>query len=211
MVDQEPQAIFEAKFVALKDQIVSQMAITYKDSLEEYAGVVVPIVFNEDYGQSLMLGSDGKWSGRVDMMGYEVAGDLNRLIEEYASITDPTFRAIELSFWNKPDNTEIEEIDSSEEVGIDIRDKLSQLGSQPTLGDFLAAGFTIVKPEDLKLRDFSKPTEEEIAEMNAREAENEAEKQAYLLPNRTRLLEGLINHMETVLNEIKQPQKPTSD
>lgn len=96
--DTEPKNNPEARYFATKDELVKQMAITYQESLQQYSGVVIRILTNEWDGgsQTLMLGSDGKWGGKMDMMGWDIGEnpDTSILIREYAEIKDKEYQAI---------------------------------------------------------------------------------------------------------------------
>ena len=107
--DTEPKLDLETKFVALKGELIKQIGITYQENLQQYAGVVIRVLTNEWDGgsQALMLGSDGKWGGKMDMMGWDIgeSPSTDTLIREYAEIKDEGYQAIRLS-----DDDEAEEV-----------------------------------------------------------------------------------------------------
>lgn len=99
MKDKDPQIDNEQRFIGLQDELIRQMNITYP-SREGYPGVVVRVVSNEGDGrsQALMLGSNGEWGGKFDMMGWPIGKSpgIDCLIDEYAQITDEAFQKIYL-------------------------------------------------------------------------------------------------------------------
>src|SRR3989344_3658955 len=107
--DTEPKVDLETKFVALKGELIKQIGITYQEDLQQYVGVVIRVLTNEWDGgsQALMLGSDGKWGGKMAMMGWDIgeSPSTDTLIREYAEIKDEGYQAIRLS-----DDDEAEEV-----------------------------------------------------------------------------------------------------
>ena len=61
--------------------------------------MVIRVLTNERDGgsQALMLGSDGKWGGKMDMIGYDIdeSPDTDILIREFAAIKDEAYQAIQ--------------------------------------------------------------------------------------------------------------------
>ena len=97
--DIEPKIDLETRFTALKDELVKRIGMTYQEHLQHHSGVVIRVLTNERDGgsQALMLGSDGKWGGKMDMIGYDIgeSPDTDILIREFAAIKDEAYQAIQ--------------------------------------------------------------------------------------------------------------------
>ncbi len=92
MKDKEPKPSQEQRFIFLTEEIVKQL----KNIPTEYKGISATISRKDLEGgtRALYLDSDGKWSGRTQMMGY-LLFDTNSVISEYASINDEDYQNLE--------------------------------------------------------------------------------------------------------------------
>lgn len=99
MKESNPQIDNEQRFIGLQNELIRQINITYPPQ-EDHPGVVIRVVSNEWDGgsQALMLGSDGEWGGKFDMMGWSIGNSprVDLLIRAYAQIKDGTFQEISL-------------------------------------------------------------------------------------------------------------------
>jgi hypothetical protein len=98
MKDKEAQQTQEQRFISLSEEIVMQLR---KTCHPESGGQYVNIIKTETSGgtRALILTSEGSWDGRVQMMGWQIGTnpDIDRVIEEYASVGDENYHALELS------------------------------------------------------------------------------------------------------------------
>lgn len=96
--DNEPKVDNETKFNVVRDELVKQIGITYAERLQQYAGVEIRVISNEWDGgsQALLLGSDGEWSSKLDMMGWDIGEnpDIDTLIRNYAEIKDESYQEL---------------------------------------------------------------------------------------------------------------------
>lgn len=193
MIDQEPTQDLEVRFAGLQHELIAQIGTTYQEDLQKYKGVVVRIVSNEWDGKSeaLLLGSDGKWSGKMDMMGWNIGEkpQLNELLEDYAEIKEPDFQRI------KDEEYKAEMAYShgaSPEVDRIMDMRINKRGANEVK----------LTPEEQTLLDAYHEGRETL------EQEWKVKKQTYVTKNRIRLSEGLFGEMERVLKELSEPQQP---
>ncbi|MFH1970959.1 MAG: hypothetical protein ABIJ05_01050 [Patescibacteria group bacterium] len=94
MKDNEPKLNQTERFISLTEEIVKQL----QNTPTEFKGIVTTITRKDLEGgtRALYLGSDGKWSGRTQMMGYPLS-DTDSVISEYASINDRDYQNLEQS------------------------------------------------------------------------------------------------------------------
>lgn len=94
--DKEQIVNLDEQFAALKKELVQQIMITYHEGVMHYRGIYIRVVSNERDGgdQALLLDSNGIWSGKCGMGGFEMGEDpsTDSLIEEYAEIQDDEYR-----------------------------------------------------------------------------------------------------------------------
>lgn len=94
--DRESQLDIDTRFSVIKDELVRQLGIIYAKSNQQYRGIVASVISSERDNslQSLVLGSDGRWGGRLDMMGVDLGDkpDKDMLIREYAEIKDEGYQ-----------------------------------------------------------------------------------------------------------------------
>lgn len=191
MKDKEPQSDLEVRFGALQGELIAQINTTYQESLQEYKGVVVRVVTNEwDSGsQALLLGSDGKWSGKMDMMGWDIGEpSLDDLLEDYAEIKDPEFDAL------KHEEYEAEETytkSASPEVNRIMDIRIRSRGKEEVH----------LSPGEQSLLDAYHEGREALEE------EWRTKRQAYVTENKGRLLQGFVAEMERVLGELRNPEQ----
>lgn len=89
-------ARFEAAYIPL----VTILDERHKAESPQYRSISMHILSGDDGWSTLSLSSDGSWVGKTEtaaMMAYDVSGDLDNLVKEYAEINDPVYRNMRFS------------------------------------------------------------------------------------------------------------------
>ena len=97
--DKKPDAV-ELEFREMEAKLVEKIKIAQKESLKKFpAGVSVEIASSGEKDFRLYIDSNGKWSMRYQMSGFEIGGkpNLSRILDSFLFVTDALYRNLELS------------------------------------------------------------------------------------------------------------------
>jgi hypothetical protein len=87
----------EQEFGKVEAELVDKIKITHEKSLKEFpAGVCVEVASDEEKDFRLYIGSDGKWSVRYQMSGFEVGETpcLSRILGNYVFVTEKSLSRV---------------------------------------------------------------------------------------------------------------------
>lgn len=87
----------EQEFRDIEAELTEKIKATHKNDLKKYpAGVVVEIASDQEKEFRLYFGSNGKWSVRFFMSGFELGnGTLSNVIDHYLTVTDKDYRGFD--------------------------------------------------------------------------------------------------------------------